>query len=325
MALFVLAARRARPARVADRRGDRARRRAHRPRDRRLPERELRQRAGADHRPVRDPDGCRMSSAARSPAASSRTSCSCSASRSSLAARAASTGARSPLQLALVLGAVVLFLVPSVPGWNGNPDRHSLAVADAPGRDRPARCSTSRSRSGSSAAIARLHAAAEHRAEAGGWSLRTALARRSASRPSRPRVVSEILVHSLDAFARRGRALGVLHLGGDRRDRRQRGRARRRDRDRAARQDRPRDRDRDLVERAGRAARPAARHAALVGGRPRRSPLSFRPIELGRDGRRGARRRVRDPRRAVAPLGGRAADRRCYAATAVAFFLAGDR
>jgi Ca2+:H+ antiporter len=32
------------------------------------------------------------------------------------------------LQLALVFAAVLLFLVPSIPGWHGDPDRHSLAV-----------------------------------------------------------------------------------------------------------------------------------------------------------------------------------------------------
>jgi Ca2+:H+ antiporter len=32
------------------------------------------------------------------------------------------------LQLALVFAAVVLFLVPAVPGWHGDPERHSLAV-----------------------------------------------------------------------------------------------------------------------------------------------------------------------------------------------------
>src|ERR671937_172615 len=31
-------------------------------------------------------------------------------------------------QLGLVALAVLLFLVPSVPGWNGNPERHSLAL-----------------------------------------------------------------------------------------------------------------------------------------------------------------------------------------------------
>ena len=35
-------------------------------------------------------------------------------------------------QLALVLVAVLLFLIPSVPGWTGNPNRHSLAVATLP-------------------------------------------------------------------------------------------------------------------------------------------------------------------------------------------------
>ena len=64
-------------------------------------------------------------------------------------------------------------------------------------------------------------------------------------------LVSEILVHSLDAFAQ---AVGLSEFfiaDRDRGDRRQRGRARRRDRDRAARQDGARVRDRDLVERAG--------------------------------------------------------------------------
>jgi Ca2+:H+ antiporter len=33
---------------------------------------------------------------------------------------------------ALVAFAVVLFLIPSIPGWEGDPDRHSLAVASVP-------------------------------------------------------------------------------------------------------------------------------------------------------------------------------------------------
>jgi Ca2+:H+ antiporter len=36
------------------------------------------------------------------------------------------------LSFALVAFAVVLFLVPSIPGWEGDPDRHSLAVASVP-------------------------------------------------------------------------------------------------------------------------------------------------------------------------------------------------
>jgi Ca2+:H+ antiporter len=36
------------------------------------------------------------------------------------------------LSFALVAFAVVLFLVPSIPGWDGDPDRHSLAVLSVP-------------------------------------------------------------------------------------------------------------------------------------------------------------------------------------------------
>ena len=36
------------------------------------------------------------------------------------------------LQLGLVATAVLAFLVPSIPGWHGNPDRHSLAVLTIP-------------------------------------------------------------------------------------------------------------------------------------------------------------------------------------------------
>ena len=40
--------------------------------------------------------------------------------------------ASSLTSFALVAFAVVLFLVPSIPGWDGDPDRHSLAVASVP-------------------------------------------------------------------------------------------------------------------------------------------------------------------------------------------------
>jgi Ca2+:H+ antiporter len=36
------------------------------------------------------------------------------------------------IAFALVAFAVVLFLIPSIPGWDGNPDRHSLAVVSVP-------------------------------------------------------------------------------------------------------------------------------------------------------------------------------------------------
>jgi Ca2+:H+ antiporter len=101
-------------------------------------------------------------------------------------------------QLALVGAATLLFLVPAVAGWHGNPERHSLAVATAPvavvllllylavtawGLRRHKR----------------LHA--ESGAEAqGGWSLGAALAVLGAATAATA-LVSEILVHSLGAFA----------------------------------------------------------------------------------------------------------------------------
>jgi Ca2+:H+ antiporter len=101
-------------------------------------------------------------------------------------------------QLALVFVAIALFLVPSVPGWSGNPERHSLALVTAP------------------VAVAllllyvaatirglrrhrRLHA--ESGAEpAGGWSLASALVVLGVATLVTA-FVSEILVHSLDGFA----------------------------------------------------------------------------------------------------------------------------
>ncbi|MDQ2985035.1 MAG: calcium/proton exchanger [Actinomycetota bacterium] len=105
------------------------------------------------------------------------------------------------VQLGLVGMAVLLFLVPSVPGWDGDPDRHSLWVLTAP------------------VAIAllalyfavtlynlrrhhRSHQGAEEKPEAvlGAWSMRRALFWLAAA-TSATAVISEILVHSLDAFA----------------------------------------------------------------------------------------------------------------------------
>jgi Ca2+:H+ antiporter len=101
-------------------------------------------------------------------------------------------------QLALTLAATLLFLVPAIPGWHGNPERHSLAVATAPvavvllllylavtawGLRRHKR----------------LHE--ESGAQPGdGWSLANALAVLAVATAATA-LVSEILVHSLDAFA----------------------------------------------------------------------------------------------------------------------------
>jgi Ca2+:H+ antiporter len=101
-------------------------------------------------------------------------------------------------QLALVGVATLVFFVPAVPGWSGNPERHSLAVASAPvavvllllylavtawGLRRHKR----------------LHA--ESGAEPGsGWSLPAALGVLAVATAATA-LVSEILVHSLDEFA----------------------------------------------------------------------------------------------------------------------------
>jgi Ca2+:H+ antiporter len=97
-------------------------------------------------------------------------------------------------QLALVGIAVLLLLIPSIPGWHGDPDRHSLALLSiAPAvalfvvylvvtirglRRRPAHDSD----------------------DAGGWSLPVSLAVLGAATVATA-VTSEILVHSLEAFA----------------------------------------------------------------------------------------------------------------------------
>jgi Ca2+:H+ antiporter len=99
-------------------------------------------------------------------------------------------------QIGLVFFAVLAFLVPSVPGFHGDPDRHSLAVLTIP------------------VAIALLavylvvtvrnlrrhHAAHVEAASAGSWSLATALGALAAATVATA-LVSEILVHSLSAFA----------------------------------------------------------------------------------------------------------------------------
>jgi Ca2+:H+ antiporter len=100
------------------------------------------------------------------------------------------------LQLALVVFAVLFFLVPSVPGFHGDPDRHSLALLTLP------------------VAIVllavyiavtfwnlRQHRAA-HREEASeqAWSLKRSLVA-LATATAATALISEILVHSLDAFA----------------------------------------------------------------------------------------------------------------------------
>jgi Ca2+:H+ antiporter len=100
--------------------------------------------------------------------------------------------------LALVALAVVAFLIPSVPGWNGDPDRHSLAVLSLPV---------------SIALLAvyvgvtwlslrrhrEMHVSADP-SEMAGWSLRHSLLVLSAATVVTA-LVAEVLVGSLEVFA----------------------------------------------------------------------------------------------------------------------------
>jgi Ca2+:H+ antiporter len=103
------------------------------------------------------------------------------------------------LQLALVVVAVLLFLVPSIPSWSGDPERHSLAVATLP-------VSVALLLLYAATTVRnlrrhkRLHAASADAVLAGSWSLPVALAVLAVATAATA-VVSEILVHSIHAFA----------------------------------------------------------------------------------------------------------------------------
>jgi Ca2+:H+ antiporter len=98
------------------------------------------------------------------------------------------------LQLGLVFLAVLLLLIPSVPGWQGDPDRHSLALLSI----------------GPAVALLAIYLVVTivdlrrqkpHEASADeGWSLPLSLVALSAATVVTA-AVSEILVHSLQAFA----------------------------------------------------------------------------------------------------------------------------
>jgi Ca2+:H+ antiporter len=98
------------------------------------------------------------------------------------------------MQLGLVVTAVVLLLIPSIPGWHGDPDRHSLALLGIV----PAVIllvlyivMTFRGVRGTSEG---------HEGAAGGWSLKVSLLALAAATVATA-AISEILVHSLEAFA----------------------------------------------------------------------------------------------------------------------------
>jgi Ca2+:H+ antiporter len=98
------------------------------------------------------------------------------------------------VQLGLVAIAVVLLLIPSIPGWHGDPERHSLALLSI----------------GPAVVLLALYLIMTtiglrqtSRPEAqstGGWSLRTSLVALAAATVLTA-LISELLVHSLEAFA----------------------------------------------------------------------------------------------------------------------------
>ncbi len=103
------------------------------------------------------------------------------------------------VQLGLVAFAVVLFLVPAVPGFSGNPERRSLVLLSIPVAVvllLVYLATTARGLRRHS----RMHTASEHEKNRGGWSLPLALAVLAAATGATA-FISEVLVHSLDAFA----------------------------------------------------------------------------------------------------------------------------
>jgi len=98
------------------------------------------------------------------------------------------------MQLGLVLGAVLLLLIPSIPGWHGNPDRHSLALLSiAP--------AVAMLVIYLAYTIIDLRRRKPHEPSGEqGWSLPVALLALGAATAATA-LISEILVHSLQAFA----------------------------------------------------------------------------------------------------------------------------
>ena len=162
----------------------------------------------------------------------------------------------------------------AIPGWHGDPERHSLDVLSLPvsivllliyvavttDSLRRHRACTSSSDD-------------EHRGL-----VVAALARRARVATVATALVAEILVGSIETFAEKVGLSRLLRRCGDRRDRRQRRRARRRRHRRRPRQDQARGRDRARVERPGRRLPDPRRRAALLADRPARA--LFRQVEL---------------------------------------------
>jgi Ca2+:H+ antiporter len=98
--------------------------------------------------------------------------------------------------LGLVILAVLLLLIPSIPGWHGSPERHSLAVASIPVAVILLVVYVRETRRN----LTRRKRRAPKPPAPEGWSLRNALLTLAAATAATA-VVSEILVHTLEGFA----------------------------------------------------------------------------------------------------------------------------
>jgi Ca2+:H+ antiporter len=105
------------------------------------------------------------------------------------------------LQIGMVFAAAMLFLVPSIPGWHGDPERHSLYVLTV-----PVAVVLLVAYLGLTFINLRRHAALHRSApDEHAWTMKSGLAVLAAATVATA-FISEILVHSIDAF---GHALGL--------------------------------------------------------------------------------------------------------------------
>jgi Ca2+:H+ antiporter len=104
------------------------------------------------------------------------------------------------LQVGLVLLAGMLFLIPAIPSWTGDPERHSIVVLSVPVAA-ILLCVYAAVTTGVLRRHRRRHDASGNEPDEAAWSLAAALGALAAATVATA-LVSEILVHSLDAFAR---------------------------------------------------------------------------------------------------------------------------
>ena len=264
------------PARLADRGGNRARGAPHRSWNRRLPQRHVRQRARVDHRALRRVRGevrgrprIAHGQRRRQPPARARL----------LAALRRPRRDRPRIELHLLRRSS-----PS-PSCSSSCRRCRAGTA-TPIETSSSRCrSRSRSRCSSSTSRVTWFSLRRHRAlhvsddpeRMVGWSFPMSLAVLGVATVVTA-LIAEILVGSIEVFAREGAPVGVLRRCGDRGDRRQRRRARRRGGRRLPREHQAGRRDRARLERSGRRLPDPA--VALLALLIEPLALAFRPVEI---------------------------------------------